>query len=61
MKQKTVKEMIDSLKDKGVDCVRIARICDYHESAIYKVARGQQNDLPYTIGKKIELLERKFK
>jgi 2-keto-3-deoxy-6-phosphogluconate aldolase len=53
---KSTKELIQELLDKGFTAVEIAEKAECGFSAICKVARGVQGDLPYAIGKRIELL-----
>lgn len=53
----TVKKLIARLNKKGITCAEIARRVKYHESAITKVMRDKQDDLPYSVGKRIEKIE----
>jgi hypothetical protein len=55
-KFKTTKELILALLKKGLTSVEIAEKVGCGFSAICKVARGDQADLPYLIGKRLELL-----
>ncbi len=56
---KTLQELIFILNARKINCLQIAQRIGHKFSAIYKVKRGEQDDLPYTIGKRIEQLEAK--
>lgn len=56
---KTIKQIISELTERGITVTEISKLVDYHFSAIAKVARGDQDSLPYEVGKRIEQLEAK--
>lgn len=55
-KFQTSRELLQSLLDSGMYLTQISRKVNYHVSALWKVSTGKQDDLPYSIGKRIELL-----
>ena len=60
-KFKSVQELLNDLLSRRWAVPDIAREVGYHESALYKVNRGEQADLPYKIGKRIEILAKRGK
>ena len=57
MNTPTVKELLASLQEKGKSIYWIAHQVGHAESALYKIARGEQDSVSYEIGKRIELLD----